>query len=38
MAGCDEMVTYQHTNDDSKTDYDDTDTVGAVLERGGRRI
>ena len=34
MVGCDEMETYRHTNDDSETDSDDTDIVGAVLERG----
>ena len=34
MAGCDEMEIYRHTNDDSEADSDDTDVVGAVLERG----
>ena len=29
MAGRDEMETYRHTNDDSETDSDDIDTVGA---------
>ena len=28
------MDTYRCTNDDSETDTDDTDIVGAVLERG----
>ena len=34
MAACDEMETYRYTNDDSETDSDDYDIVGAVLERG----
>ena len=33
MAGYDEMWTYRYTNDDSETDSDDTDIVGAVFER-----
>ena len=28
------METYRYTNDDSETDSDDTEIVGAVLERG----
>ena len=31
MAGCDEMETYRHTNDDSETDSDDTEIVGAQM-------
>ena len=34
MAGYDEMEIYRYTNDDSETDSDDTEIVGAVLERG----
>ena len=34
MAGCDEMWTYRYTNDDSETDSDDTNIVGAVFEIG----
>ena len=35
MAGCAEMEAYRHTNDDdSETDSDGTEMVGAVLERG----
>ena len=34
MAGCDKMETYRYTNDDSETDSEDTEIVGAVLERG----
>ena len=28
------METYRYTNDDSETDSDDIEVVGAVLERG----
>ena len=34
MAACDKMETHWHTNDDSETDSDNTEIVGAVLERG----
>ena len=34
MAGCAETETYRQTNDDSETDSDDTEIVGAVLKRG----
>ena len=34
LAGCDKMETYRYTNDGSETDSDDTEIVGAVLERG----
>ena len=34
MAGCDEMETYRQPNDDSETDSDDIESVGAVLKRG----
>ena len=34
MAGCDETETYRQTNDDSETDSDDIEFVGAVLKRG----
>ena len=34
VAGCDETDTYRQTNDDSETDSDDIEIVGAVLERG----
>ena len=38
VAGCAETETYWQTNDDSETDSDDIEIVGAVLKRGGRRI
>ena len=41
MAGCSsvvtchtKLVTYRQTNDDSETDSDDIEIVGAVLKRG----
>ena len=34
MAGCAEMETYWQANDDSETDSDDIDIVGAVFKRG----
>ena len=34
MAGCAETETYRQTNDDSDTDFDDTEIVGTVLKRG----
>ena len=34
VAGCAEMDTYRQTNDDSDTDSDDIDIIGAVLKRG----
>ena len=34
MAGCDETDTYRQTNDDSETDFDDIEIVGAVFKRG----
>ena len=34
MAGCDETDIYRQTNDDSETDFDDIEIVGAVLKRG----
>ena len=34
IAGCAEMETYRQTNDDSETDSDDIEIVGAVLKRG----
>ena len=34
MAGCAETETYRQTNDDSETDSDDIEIVGAVLKRG----
>ena len=34
VAGCAETETYQQTNDDSETDSDDIEIVGAVLKRG----
>ena len=34
VAGCAETETYRQTNDDSETDSDDIEIVGAVLKRG----
>ena len=34
VAGCAEIETYRQTNDDSETDSDDIEIVGAVLKRG----
>ena len=33
VAGCAETATYRQTNDDSETDSDDIEIVGAVLKR-----
>ena len=34
VAGCPETETYRQTNDDSETDSDDIEIVGAVLKKG----
>ena len=34
LARCAETDTYRQTNDDSETDSDDIEIVGAVLKRG----
>ena len=34
VAGCAKTDTYRQTNDDSETDSDDIEIVGAVLKRG----
>ena len=34
VAGCAKTDTYRQTNDDSETDSDDIEIIGAVLKRG----